>query len=108
VLPRFFGGGFVISGGRVVVETVISAFVDVTFVWHPGLRQGSVERRPSAANWLKSHPDSTGKLGAVGFCFGGGIVPNRHDWDALLNRHDRHQSYREIRNLFASPTTYSN
>jgi len=28
----------------------------------------------AAARWLKSLPDSTGKLGAVGFCFGGGIV----------------------------------
>ena len=28
----------------------------------------------SAANWLKSRPDCTGKIGAVGFCFGGGIV----------------------------------
>jgi carboxymethylenebutenolidase len=28
----------------------------------------------AAANWLKSRPDSTGQLGAVGFCFGGGIV----------------------------------
>jgi carboxymethylenebutenolidase len=28
----------------------------------------------AAAMWLKSRPDSTGKLGAVGFCFGGGIV----------------------------------
>ncbi|HEY1261854.1 MAG TPA: dienelactone hydrolase family protein [Stellaceae bacterium] len=28
----------------------------------------------AAAVWLKSRPDSTGKLGAVGFCFGGGIV----------------------------------
>jgi carboxymethylenebutenolidase len=28
----------------------------------------------AAANWLKSRPDGTGKLGAVGFCFGGGIV----------------------------------
>jgi carboxymethylenebutenolidase len=27
----------------------------------------------AAANWLKSRPDSTGRLGAVGFCFGGGI-----------------------------------
>jgi carboxymethylenebutenolidase len=28
----------------------------------------------AAATWLKARPDSTGKLGAVGFCFGGGIV----------------------------------
>ncbi len=28
----------------------------------------------AAALWLKHRPDSTGKLGAVGFCFGGGIV----------------------------------
>jgi carboxymethylenebutenolidase len=28
----------------------------------------------AAAKWLKIRPDSTGKLGAVGFCFGGGAV----------------------------------
>jgi carboxymethylenebutenolidase len=28
----------------------------------------------AAAKWLKSRPDSTGKLGAVGFCFGGNVV----------------------------------
>lgn len=28
----------------------------------------------AAAQWLKARPDSTGKLGAVGFCFGGGLV----------------------------------
>jgi carboxymethylenebutenolidase len=30
----------------------------------------------AAAVWLKNRPDSTGKLGAVGFCFGGGVVNN--------------------------------
>lgn len=28
----------------------------------------------AAATWLRSRPDATGKLGAVGFCYGGGIV----------------------------------
>ena len=28
----------------------------------------------AAATWLKSRPDGNGKLGAVGFCFGGGVV----------------------------------
>ena len=28
----------------------------------------------AAAMWLKSRPEGTGKLGAVGFCFGGGVV----------------------------------
>jgi carboxymethylenebutenolidase len=28
----------------------------------------------AAALWLKSRPDGTGRLGAVGFCFGGGVV----------------------------------
>jgi len=28
----------------------------------------------AAANWVKGHAQSTGRLGAVGFCFGGGVV----------------------------------
>ena len=27
----------------------------------------------AAANWLRTHADSTGRLGVVGFCYGGGI-----------------------------------
>ena len=30
----------------------------------------------AAAQWLKARPESNGKLGAVGFCFGGGVVNN--------------------------------
>jgi len=28
----------------------------------------------ASAKWLKARPESSGKLGAVGFCFGGGVV----------------------------------
>jgi carboxymethylenebutenolidase len=28
----------------------------------------------AAANWLRARPETTGKLGAVGFCYGGGMV----------------------------------
>ena len=28
----------------------------------------------AAVSFMKNHPDSTGKVGATGFCFGGGIV----------------------------------
>ena len=37
-------------------------------------RQKMAEDFVAAALWLKNRPDCTGKLGAVGFCFGGGGV----------------------------------
>ena len=39
-------------------------------------RQKMAEDFVAAALWLKNRSDCTGKLGAVGFCFGGGIVNN--------------------------------
>ena len=37
-------------------------------------KQKMTEDFMAAARWLKARPDSNGKLGAVGFCFGGGMV----------------------------------
>lgn len=37
-------------------------------------RQKMLEDFLAAARWLKGRPDATGKLGATGFCFGGGVV----------------------------------
>jgi carboxymethylenebutenolidase len=42
---------------------------------HPKMNQGdAVAALVSAVEFLKSHPESTGKVGAVGFCFGGLMV----------------------------------
>jgi carboxymethylenebutenolidase len=37
-------------------------------------RQKMTEDFVAAARWLKMRPDCTGKIGVVGFCFGGGIA----------------------------------
>jgi carboxymethylenebutenolidase len=37
-------------------------------------RQKMTEDFLAAARWLKARPDCTGKVGVVGFCFGGGIA----------------------------------
>src|SRR3954447_412162 len=37
-------------------------------------RQKMAEDFVAAAQWLKARPDSTGKLGVVGFCYGGGVA----------------------------------
>src|SRR5260221_13180053 len=37
-------------------------------------RAKMMEDFAASATWLKSGPFSTGKLGAIGFCFGGGVV----------------------------------
>ncbi|MBL8229423.1 MAG: dienelactone hydrolase family protein [Bryobacterales bacterium] len=36
-------------------------------------REKMAEDFQASARWLKTHADSTGKVGVVGFCFGGGI-----------------------------------
>ena len=37
-------------------------------------RDAIIEDFVAAAEWLMVHPQSTGRVGAVGFCFGGGVV----------------------------------
>lgn len=37
-------------------------------------RQKMLQDFVAAARWLKDRPDSTGKIGVVGFCFGGGVA----------------------------------
>lgn len=37
-------------------------------------RQKLNEDWVAAARWLKQHPDCTGKIGVVGFCYGGGVA----------------------------------
>jgi carboxymethylenebutenolidase len=39
-------------------------------------REKMMEDFVAAAKWLKAHPECTGKIGATGFCFGGGVVNN--------------------------------
>jgi carboxymethylenebutenolidase len=45
-------------------------------------QQRTLDRSEMMANWtaafqyLKSHPDCSGKVGAIGFCYGGGVVNN--------------------------------
>jgi carboxymethylenebutenolidase len=48
--------------------------------YHGGQLFGKIDSKKmaedfvAAATWLKSRPDSTGKIGATGFCYGGGIA----------------------------------
>jgi len=39
-------------------------------------RQKMLQDFVAAARWLKARPDCTGKIGVVGFCFGGGVANN--------------------------------
>jgi carboxymethylenebutenolidase len=60
----------------------------------------------AAAKWLKSRADSTGKLGAVGFCFGGGIVNQLavllgKDLDAGVAFYGRQAAVEDVPKIFA-------
>src|SRR4029077_11648958 len=49
-LPGLFGRGFVVTGGRIIVEAVIGAFVDMTLVRHLRGCQSSIEGWPAVGD----------------------------------------------------------
>ena len=49
-------------------------YEDAGKMFYTADRQKMVLDFLAAARWLKASPNSTGKLGAVGFCFGGSVV----------------------------------
>jgi carboxymethylenebutenolidase len=60
----------------------------------------------AAARWLKTRPDSTKKLGAVGFCFGGGMVNQLavrlgRDLDAGVAFYGRQAGADDVPKIFA-------
>jgi NAD(P)-dependent dehydrogenase (short-subunit alcohol dehydrogenase family) len=50
VLPGFFGCGFVVPWGRVVVEAVVGALVDMALMRHMRLSQGGIEGWPPSGD----------------------------------------------------------
>ena len=68
-------------------------------------RNEMVEDFSAAVDFLKRHPDCTGKVGAVGFCFGGGMVMrlavNLHDLDAGVAFYGRHPAADEAASIRA-------
>lgn len=60
----------------------------------------------AAAKWLKARPDSKGKLGAIGFCFGGGMVNQLavrlgSDLDAGVAFYGRQAGVADVRKISA-------
>ena len=59
----------------------------------------------AAVRFLQKHPDTTGRVGAVGFCFGGGMVlrlaVRLPDLDAGVSFYGRHPSAREAAGIGA-------
>lgn len=74
---------------------------------HPKMNQDdAVTALVSAVSFLKQHPESTGKVGAVGFCFGG-LMVNRlaassPDLDAGVAYYGRQVSAAQVPNIKAS------
>lgn len=68
-------------------------------------RDEMVEDFVAAVEFLKKHPDCTGKVGAVGFCFGGGmsmrLAVRLSDLSAAVAFYGRHPSAEEAESIEA-------
>ena len=68
-------------------------------------RDEMVEDFVAAVEFLKEHPDCTGKVGAVGFCFGGGmsmrLAVRLSDLSAAVAFYGRHPSTEEAESIEA-------
>src|SRR5712671_6398003 len=93
VLPGFFGGGLVVTRRRVVVEAVIGALVDVTFMRHVVGRECRIKGLPSTGDALVElailRIDRRLDLGSV---FGAGLNPI----EGNAGRHVRAHAHRQL------------
>ena len=69
-------------------------------------RQGTIKNYTAAVKYLKTHPKSTGKVGVIGFCWGGGmanqVAVNSPDLMAAVPFYGRQAASEDVSKIKAS------